>query len=87
VTSPTRPVRRVTFYTRPGCHLCEQAEELLADLRRDYEVHVTSIDITTDLAIFERFKYEIPVVDVEGGGTVAGRIDERLLRHALNAGA
>jgi glutaredoxin len=87
VTTRTRPVRRVTFYTKPGCHLCEQAEELLADLRRDYEVHITSIDITADLAIFERYKHEIPVVVVEGGGTVAGRIDERLLRRALNAGA
>jgi glutaredoxin len=80
-------VRRVTFYTRPGCHLCEQAEELLTDLRRDYDVHLTSIDITADLSLYERYKYEIPVVVVEGGGTVAGRIDERLLRHALNAGA
>ena len=87
MTTHTRPVRRVTFYTRPGCHLCEQAEELLTDLRLDYDVHVTSIDITTDLAIFERYKYEIPVVVVEGGGTVAGRIDERLLRRALSAGA
>jgi len=80
-------VRRVTFYTKPGCHLCEQAEEVLADLLRDDDGHLTSIDITADLALFERYKYEIPVVIVEGGGTVAGRIDERLLRHALNAGA
>ena len=52
MTTRTRPVRRVTFYTKPGCHLCEQAEEVLADLRRDYELHITSIDITADLAIF-----------------------------------
>ena len=48
---------------------------------------ITSIDITADLSLFERYKYEIPVVVVEGGGTVAGRIDERLLRRALSAGA
>ena len=80
-------MRRVTFYTKPGCHLCERAEELLEDLRRDYDVHVTAIDITADLAVFERYKYEIPVIVVAGGGTISGRIDERLLRRALRAGA
>lgn len=78
-----RPSYRVTFYTKPGCHLCEQAEELLEDLRRDYDLSVTPIDITSDLAIFERYKYEIPVVVVEGGGTVSGRIDAPGLRRAF----
>ncbi len=82
----TRPPRRVTFYTKAGCHLCEQAEELLDALRAEYDLQVTAIDITTNLDIYERYKYEIPVVAVEGGGTAGGRIDEPALRRAL-AGA
>ena len=53
MTTQRRPVRHVTFYTKPGCHLCERAEELLEDLRRDYDLRVTSIDITADLAVFK----------------------------------
>lgn len=81
-----RPIRRVTFYTKPGCHLCEQAEDLLDDCRHRYDVRVTAIDITTDLATFERYKYEIPVIVVDGRGTVAGRIDMPGLLRALGAG-
>lgn len=79
----TRPVRHVTFYSKPGCHLCEDVEELLDALRDDYDLRVTWIDITGDLEIYERYKYEIPVVIVEDGGTASGRIDEAALRRAL----
>jgi glutaredoxin len=79
----TRPVRHVTFYSKPGCHLCEDTEELLDVLRGDYDLRVTWIDITGDLEIYERYKYEIPVVIVEDGGTASGRIDESALRRAL----
>ncbi len=82
--SPTPcPLRRVTFYTKAGCHLCEQAEELLEDLQAEYDVQLTKVDITEDLAVFERYKYEIPVIVVEGGGTVGGRISGEALRRAL----
>jgi len=79
----SRPVRHVTFYTKAGCHLCEHAEEALEDLRQDYDLRVTPVDITADLAIYDRYKYEIPVVVVAEGATVSGRIDERALRQAL----
>lgn len=78
------PARRVTLYTKPGCHLCEHAEELLDDLRREYDLAITSFDITTDLAVYERYKFEIPVVVVDGGGVASGRIDAAALRQALS---
>jgi len=80
-----RPIRHVTFYTKPGCHLCEYAEELLEDARPDYDLRVTAIDITTDLALFARYRYEIPVIVVEGGADVSGRIDATGLRLALES--
>ncbi len=80
-----RPVRHVTFYTKPGCHLCEHAEELLEDARPDYDLCVTVIDITTDLTLFERYRYDIPVIVVEGGAAVSGRIGAAGLRQALES--
>ncbi len=81
--SGARPTRRATFYTKAGCHLCERAEELLEALQDDYDLRVTVVDITSDLMLFERYRYEIPVVAVEGGATVSGRIDLAGLRRAL----
>ena len=77
------PARRVTFYTKAGCHLCERAEELLEDLAPHYNLRVTAVDITADLTLFERYRYEIPVIVVEGGGAISGRIDAAGLWRAL----
>jgi hypothetical protein len=44
------------------------------------------VDITTDVDLFERYRYEIPVVAVESGGTVAGRITAEDLRRILHLG-
>jgi hypothetical protein len=79
-------IRTVRFYTKPGCHLCEQAEELLEALALECPLDLEKIDITTDVDIFDRYRYEIPVIAVEGGGTASGRITEADLRRALHLG-
>ena len=76
----------VRFYTKQGCHLCEQAEELIEALATECPLDLEMIDITTDIDIFDRYRYEIPVVAVEGGGTVSGRITEADLRRVLRLG-
>lgn len=81
--STSRPVRHVVFYTKPGCHLCEQAEDLLDDLRAEIDLTIDKRDITADLALFERYRYEIPVIVVDGGGSIAGCIDVGHLRQVL----
>jgi glutaredoxin len=79
-------IRTVRFYTKPGCHLCEQAEELLEALMAECPLDLEMIDITTDVDIFDRYRYEIPVIAVEGGGTASGRITEADLRRVLHLG-
>jgi len=79
-------VLTVRFYTKPGCHLCEQAEELLEALAEECPLDLEVVDITTDIDIFDRYRYEIPVVAVEGGGTASGRITEADLRRVLRLG-
>ncbi len=81
--SEVRPARHVVFYTKPGCHLCEQAEDLLDDLRAEIDLTVDKRDITADLALFERYKYEIPVITLDKGGSISGRINVGSLRQAL----
>ncbi|MBK7860237.1 MAG: glutaredoxin family protein [Archangiaceae bacterium] len=50
----------IQFYTKAGCPLCEEAEELLDALEARYE----KIDIYRDQALFERYRYRVPVIRV-----------------------
>ncbi len=80
------PVRTVRLYGKPGCHLCEQAEELLEDLADEFSLTISSIDITSDSSLFDRYRYEIPVVALENGRSVNGRMSKDQLRALLSGG-
>jgi glutaredoxin len=67
---------KVVFYTKAGCHLCDDARDLLEDLAADIPFELTEIDIRTDPDIFETYRYRIPVIIINGQATVEGRIDQ-----------
>ncbi|MBD3945539.1 glutaredoxin family protein [Nocardioides ganghwensis] len=74
---------RVTLYSRPGCHLCDDAraviEAVCADLGETYE----EVDITTDDDLEDRYRDEIPVTLVDGRQHDFWRVDAARLRAAL----
>jgi hypothetical protein len=74
---------RVTLYSKPGCHLCDDAraviERVCADLGESYD----EIDILGDPALQERYGEEIPVTLVDGRRHDFWRVDEERLRAAL----
>jgi glutaredoxin len=75
---------RVTLYSRPGCHLCDDAraviEAVCADLGEAYE----EVDITTDDDLEDRYRDEIPVTLVDGRQHDFWRVDAARLRAALS---
>ena len=60
----------VTLYGKPECHLCEEAESQLASLARKHGLTFRKIDIQSSPELFERYRYSIPVVEIEGGATL-----------------
>jgi glutaredoxin len=56
----------VILYTRPGCHLCEEAKQemLAAGCASDYTLE--EVNIETDPALKERYGWEIPVILING---------------------
>lgn len=68
-------MRRVVLYTKAGCHLCDEAREHLEDLAADYEFDLAEIDIRSDDALFDRYRYRIPVIVVDGEERLEGRIE------------
>ncbi len=74
---------QVIFYTKAGCHLCEQAREVLDDIAAEVDYELTEIDIRSDLALFEQYRYRIPVLIVNTTHVVEGRIEYSNLVHTL----
>jgi len=76
---------RVTLYSRPGCHLCDDAriviERVCAELGESYD----EVDIDADEALRQRFGEEVPVTFVDGQQHDFWRVDETRLRSALGA--
>jgi glutaredoxin len=74
---------RITFYSRPGCHLCDNArlvvERVCAELGESY----TEVSIDDDPELQRRFGEEVPVTFVDGRQHDFWRVDEGRLRAAL----
>ena len=75
------PKPEVQLYTRRGCHLCEQAAEILAK----HGLSPQPIDIDADPELTARYTECVPVVVIDGRERFRGRIDDRLLRRLLRA--
>jgi glutaredoxin len=57
---------QVRLYTRPGCHLCEEAKrEMLAAACADQYI-MEEINIDHDPELAERYGQEIPVITING---------------------
>jgi glutaredoxin len=68
---------RVILYTRPGCHLCEEAKaEMLAAGCAD-EYVMEEVNIETDETLREQYGWEIPVVVINGVKAFKYRLSAR----------
>jgi glutaredoxin len=66
---------KVELVTREGCHLCEEAAELL----RRGGVEVTLRDVDSDPELFRLYDFRVPVVLKDGKVVAEGRIDSTFL--------
>jgi glutaredoxin len=77
-------VKTVTLYSRPGCHLCEEAKATLHRLQAEraaFEVH--EINIETDDALHARYLERIPVIALDGEELFDFFVDEEALMRRI----
>ena len=74
----------VTFYTKAGCHLCEDARDMLEDIAALKTYELTEIDIRSNPTIFEKYRYRIPVILINNETLIEGRIEFRDLAKAFH---
>jgi glutaredoxin len=73
----------VTVYTRAGCHLCREAERLVAEIAHG-TAEVRLVDIDADPAITERYTVRVPVVAIDGRELFEYQVDPDALRAAID---
>jgi glutaredoxin len=74
----------LTLVGKPGCHLCDDAREVVNRVLADFpDVSVDEVSILDDDVLFERHVEEIPVVLIDGAVHTFWRVDEARLRAAL----
>jgi glutaredoxin len=74
---------RVTMYGKPGCHLCDDAREIIRAVCAELGEEWTEIDITQDDQLFTQYGEQIPVTFVDGKQHDFWRVDPARLRKAL----
>jgi len=74
----------VTLYSRPGCHLCEEARTALERAQRRAPFEIDEINIELDDVLHARYLERIPVVAIDGEELFDYTIDEEsLIRRIL----
>jgi glutaredoxin len=73
----------IVIYTRTGCHLCDEAEELLRTVVGHERMDLTKVDVDADTELVAQFGESVPVVAIDGVIRFRGCISPTLLRRLL----
>lgn len=74
---------KVVLYGKPDCHLCDEAEEMLVRLAREYPLSVEKVNILDDGLLETKYRYLIPVIVLNRQLELQAPILESELRAAL----
>jgi glutaredoxin len=75
--------REVTLYTRPGCHLCEEAKTAVAPLLREFHAVLCEVNIENDAVLLQRYGWDIPVIFIGARKAAKHRVDVEQFRRQL----
>ena len=75
---------QVTLYGKPGCHLCEEAREVVLSVRLERDFELAEVDITLDPGLNREYGERIPVVAIDGAEAFEFHVDRQGLRERLD---
>ena len=72
-------VVQIEIYSRPGCHLCDEAKEVIERVRQRHPFSVSEINVESDPALEREYGTDIPVILLNGRQVFKHRVNEREL--------
>jgi glutaredoxin len=66
---------QVIIYSKPGCHLCDEAKEAIRAAGCEEQFQLTEINIETDPELMSKYRYDIPVIAINGVEAFIHRVD------------
>ena len=76
-------VPHVIIYSRPGCHLCDEAKAAILSAGCGDQFVLEEINIETDADLLSKYRYDIPVVVIDGLETFIHRVSPREFREKI----
>ena len=70
----------VIIYSRPGCHLCDEAKASIQNAGIDDQFTVEEINIESDNELLRKYKHDIPVITIGGVESFIHRVDAKEFR-------
>jgi glutaredoxin len=67
---------QIDIYSRPGCHLCDEAKDIIERVRQRHSFALRVVNIENDRALESEFGTEIPVVFINGSKAFKYRVNE-----------
>jgi glutaredoxin len=65
----------VIIYSRPGCHLCDEAKAAIQNSNCSDHYTLEEVNIESDDELLKKYKYDIPVVTIDGDEAFKHRVD------------
>ena len=73
----------VIVYSRPGCHLCDEAKAVMQNAGYSDHFTLEEIKIESDDELLRKFKYDIPVVTIDGVEAFRHRVNPDEFRKSI----
>ncbi|HEY1357351.1 MAG TPA: glutaredoxin family protein [Thermoleophilaceae bacterium] len=75
---------QVTLYGKPGCHLCEEARDVIVSVRLEREFELAEVDVTLDPGVNREYGERIPVLAIDGEDVFEYFVDRQALKDRLD---
>jgi glutaredoxin len=75
----------ITVYSKPDCHLCDEAIMALRRLQSEFAFALEERDITSEDALHRAYFDRIPVIEIDGEELCEYFVQEALVRERLES--
>ena len=74
----------VIIYSRPGCHLCDEAKAAILSAGCNDQIVFEEINIESSDELLSKYRYDIPVITIDGIETFIHRVTPQEFREQIN---